>query len=56
MAKPKGYPLPWCDKLDMPYWKVNIFLICKYKDWSFFQKNKSMREIIPVIDWLLERC
>lgn len=53
MAKPAGYPLPWCERLDMPYFRVNMLLIFSRQGWSEWQARKSMAEIIPVIDDLL---
>lgn len=53
--KPEKYPLPWCDKTDEPYWKIN-WSLCDYRrGWRDWQAEKKMAEIIPVIDWLLER-
>jgi hypothetical protein len=44
--KPDGYPLPWNEQLDMPWWKINYGL-CIYKPgWAEFQKGMSMAEII----------
>jgi len=52
--KPKDYPLPWCDKLDMPYYAVNMYLINTVEGWSKKQAYKPMSEIIPWIDEILE--
>lgn len=53
-GKPDGYPLPWCDKLDMPYYAVNL-LLCNKKEWRECQAYKRMDVIIPWIDkWIEE--
>ena len=52
--KPDNYPLPWCDKLDTPYWKINIQWCILDKDWADKQAYKPMSEIIPWIDKKLE--
>lgn len=48
--KPEGYPLPWHDELDTPYWKLNARLCLISAAWRDFQKNKNMNELIPHID------
>lgn len=48
--KPEGYPLPWCDKLDMPYHKINFYLCLTVKGWREKQSRVPMEEIIPWID------
>lgn len=48
-----NYPLPWCDKLDVPYWSVNLGLISTREGWKEWQTGKPMSEIIPKIDELL---
>ena len=52
--KPENYPLPWCDKLDMAYWQVNLALCLSKKGWRDKQAYKPMSEIIPWIDKELE--
>lgn len=51
--KPDGYPLPWCEAVDMPYWAINSMLIDRKCGWAEFQANRPMAEIIPEIDKLL---
>lgn len=53
MGKPAGYPLPWCELLDAPYWQVNLALCVARDGWSIWQSHKPMVEIIPEIDRLL---
>ena len=48
-TRPEGYPLPWCDALDMAYWQVN-YTLCGEPDWREWQAGKRMVEIIPAID------
>ena len=53
MGGPAGYPLPWCDALDTPYWQVNMFL-CNFRaGWREWQGGLPMSKIIPEIDKLL---
>ena len=52
--KPAGYPLPWCEQLDVAYWQVNVGLCRHLPVWSYWQAHKPMKEIVPVIDWLLD--
>jgi hypothetical protein len=47
------YPLPWCEALDMPYWKINL-VFCYSENWLEYQKGKAMSEIIPEIDRIIE--
>lgn len=54
MSKPEGYPLPWCEALDAPYWQLNLRLIALRPGWSDWQKSRPMSEIIPEIDVLIE--
>jgi hypothetical protein len=50
---PVGYPLPWCDMLDVPYWRINAFL-CNFRaGWREWQAGLPMSRIIPEIDALL---
>lgn len=51
--KPQGYPLPWCDALDAPYWRANLLLGATRPGWTEWQARKDMREIIPEIDRVL---
>lgn len=53
--KPEGYPLPWCDALDAPYWAINMDFILGLSGWLDWQSGKPMSEIIPKIDELLEK-
>ena len=48
-TRPEGYPLPWCDALDMAYWQVN-YTLCGEPVWREWQAGKRMVEIIPAID------
>lgn len=52
-SKPEGYPLPWCDAIDLPYWKVSYFLCHTREGWREWQTGKRMAEIIPHIDALI---
>jgi hypothetical protein len=54
MAKPEGYPLPRHERLDMPYWQINMLLTMTAKNWREFQSGKPMSQIIPAIDQFLE--
>lgn len=56
MAAPAGYPLPWCEQLDLPYWKVNMMLCGTVDGWRSWQAHKPMAEIIPKIDEKLAAC
>ena len=49
----EGYPLPWCDALDAPYWVVNFQWCGSREGWRKWQAGKPMSEIIPEIDRLL---
>lgn len=49
----EGYPLPWCDEFDVPYWVANIDLIRSREGWAEWQSRRSMNEIIPEIDLLI---
>ncbi|HEX8418965.1 MAG TPA: hypothetical protein VF638_03020 [Sphingomonas sp.] len=49
-----GYPLPWCDELDAPYWQINIGLNINRRGWGEEHAGHSMAEIIPSIDALIE--
>lgn len=51
--KPDRYPLPWCDALDAPYWKINAQLCLHRTGWRALQSGKPMSEIIPLIDALI---
>lgn len=51
--KPAGYPLPWCDALDTPYWWINFVLCSAREGWAKWQSKLSMAEIIPEIDKLI---
>lgn len=51
MAKPEGYPLPWNDEWDEPYWKINIYCCTLIPGYSEWQKGMKMDEIIPYIDF-----
>lgn len=51
--KPNGYPLPWCDALDVPYYKINLALCLQLKGWKEKQRHRPMSEIIPWIDELI---
>ncbi len=53
MMAPSGYPLPWCDVLDAPYWQINIQLCSLSADWKSFQRGRAMADVIPVIDRLI---
>lgn len=55
MGKPEGYPLPWCEALDIAYWQINMTLCLRFKRWSKWQAGKPMAEIIPVLDRLIEK-
>jgi hypothetical protein len=46
------YPLPWCEWLDCPYWKINLALCFARPAWRKWQSGKPMAEIIPEIDRL----
>ncbi|MCT8002972.1 hypothetical protein NZL82_13915 [Sphingomonas sanguinis] len=50
--KPEGYPLPWCDEVDAPYWHLNL-LFCSNRDWARWQRDRSVGEVIPVLRWVL---
>lgn len=52
--KPDNYPLPWCEKLDRPYWCINLHLCYSRKGWREKQSHKPMSEIIPWIDEIIE--
>lgn len=52
-SKPEGYPLPWCEDLDRPFWWVNLWLCATRSGWRQWQRGKDMREIIPEIDGLV---
>jgi len=52
--KPSGYPLPWCEKLDLPYYQINLQLCFSVPGWGERQAYKPMSEIIPWIDELLK--
>ena len=54
MTAPSGYALPWCERLDTPYWQINFMLCIKVKGWREKQKGKAMAEVIPWIDGLVE--
>lgn len=53
--KPDNYPLPWCEKLNAPYWAINMAWCAIKPGWSGRQAYKPMSEIIPWIDEELER-
>jgi len=55
VPKPEGYPLPWCDELDRPYWQINVLLCLTRPGWREWQGKRPMAEIIPDIDNLLRR-
>jgi hypothetical protein len=48
-------PLPWCERLNTPYWQVNFILCTTKVGWREKQKGKAMAEIIPWIDEMVER-
>jgi hypothetical protein len=48
-SKPKGYPLPWCDLTDRPYWRENLNLFLTEEGWWEYQRNRDMGELIPMI-------
>lgn len=50
MPAPDRYPLPWCDKLDVPYWRVNLLFCATVDGWRKWQAHRAMAEIIPEID------
>jgi hypothetical protein len=50
MAKPEGYPLPWCERLDIPYWQINVTMCAHAQGWREWQSGRGMTEIIPEID------
>lgn len=45
-----GYPLPWCEAVDRPYWQINLYLCCRLPKWAARQSKLAMADIIPVID------
>lgn len=55
MSKPDGYPLPWCEKADLPYWKINLWMCFIFPEWREYQARLPMSEIIPIIDNILEK-
>lgn len=48
-----AYPLPWCKSLDVPYWRLNLFLCWVREGWRTYQKHKSIDELIPEMDTLI---
>jgi hypothetical protein len=53
--RPNGYPLPRCTVADVPYYRVNHAAMFFKSGWMEFQKDKSMDELIPYLDELIER-
>lgn len=53
--KPEGYPLPWNDAMDLPYWQINAILCFGREGWREWQGPRTMREIIPEIDAIISR-
>lgn len=53
---PANYPLPWCEALDVPYYKINLELCFLSKEWREWQSGKPMAEIIPAIDARISAC
>lgn len=53
--KPAGYPLPWHDVLDVPYYQVNSVFGVFVRGWSSYQAKRGMQELIPAIDRMLDR-
>lgn len=50
MPAPDKYPLPWCDKADLPYWQINLIFCATVEGWRKMQSGKPMAEIIPLIN------
>lgn len=54
--KPEGYPLPWCERLDKPYFKINFMLCMTREGWWEYQKGIPMYRLIPEIDQIIEEA
>lgn len=55
MSKPDGYPLPWCDFADKPYYSINLYLCLTNPEWRKRQAYIPMATVIPWIDELIEK-
>lgn len=51
--KSDGYPLPWCEALDLPYWQINWAMRLLRPEWAEAQTGREMAQIIPEIDALI---
>lgn len=51
--KPAGYPLPWCDFFDAPYWQVSVVIVAIIPEWGKWTRGKPMSEIIAEIDRMI---
>jgi hypothetical protein len=47
------YPLPCDPETGTAWWRFNMILCLYSQEWVRFQKDRSMRDLVPVINWLL---
>jgi hypothetical protein len=53
-AEKRMNPLPWCETLNEPYYKINLRLCFSREGWKEKQAGQPMSVIIPWIDKLIE--
>lgn len=53
MSAPAGYPLPWCDALNRPWWEINRERCHADRVWRDWQAPRPMTAIIPVLRWTM---